>query len=121
MGVKLEWLDDNDNLVKTVTKPIESIRTDTRTGKKTWFNSVIAAFTGWEDARNSPESAVTYGDGTKIPRKAIYDTLDVMNEAAVDINWATGDVFMLDNRTVMHARRPFEKPRRILASLVKTG
>ena len=32
--------------------------------------------------------------------------------------WEKGDVILIDNRTVMHSRRPFEGPRRILASLV---
>ena len=61
VDVTLEWLGGEGDLCKTFTAPIDSIRLDERTGKKTWFNSVIAAFTGWEDSRNEPESAVIYG------------------------------------------------------------
>ena len=32
--------------------------------------------------------------------------------------WEKGDVILIDNRTVMHSRRPFEGKRKILASLI---
>lgn len=34
------------------------------------------------------------------------------------LKWAKGDVILIDNRTVMHSRRPFDGKRKILASLV---
>jgi alpha-ketoglutarate-dependent taurine dioxygenase len=40
----------------------------------------------------------------------------------VDLLWEQGDVGLLDNKLVMHARRPWEGEagaRRVLASLVK--
>ncbi len=37
---------------------------------------------------------------------------------AVNIEWKKGDVALLDNRLVMHARRAFEGPRKVFASLV---
>lgn len=44
---------------------------------------------------------------------------DLCEANAVEIEWQQGDVALLDNYLVMHARRPFEGPRKVLASLVK--
>ena len=41
-----------------------------------------------------------------------------MQRAQVAIPWLPGDVMLLNNATVQHARETFTPPRRILASLV---
>lgn len=53
-------------------------------------------------------------------------TTQILNEAkqlcedvAVEMVWQPGDVALLDNYLVMHARRAFEGKRRVLASLVR--
>ena len=46
---KLEWLKDG---VKTVMGPIPAIKYDEVPQCEIWFNSMVAANTGWEDARN---------------------------------------------------------------------
>ncbi|KAL9999949.1 putative TauD/TfdA-like domain, taurine dioxygenase TauD-like superfamily [Helianthus debilis subsp. tardiflorus] len=114
LGMKLEWTDDG---VKTIMGPIPAIKVDETRGRKTWFNSMVAAYTGWEDARNDPVKAVTFGDGTPLPAQVIHDCLRILEEESVAIPWQKGDVMLLDNLAVLHARRPFEPPRRVLASL----
>ncbi|KAI7734334.1 hypothetical protein M8C21_017039 [Ambrosia artemisiifolia] len=116
LGMKLEWTDDG---VKTIMGPIPAIKVDETRGRKTWFNSMVAAYTGWEDARNDPVKAVTFGDGTPLPAHVIHDCLRILEEESVAIPWQKGDVMLLDNLAVLHARRPFEPPRRVLASLCK--
>ncbi|KAK6195352.1 hypothetical protein SNE40_000802 [Patella caerulea] len=116
-GTSFEWLPNG--CMKTVTAVLPAIRVDDRTGKKTWFNSIIAAYTGWKDSRNDPETAITFGDGSQMPRKIMEDLSATLDKLAVDITWHKGDVFMVDNRQVLHARRPFTPPRRILAALCK--
>ncbi|KAH9301178.1 hypothetical protein KI387_012761, partial [Taxus chinensis] len=66
LGMKLEWLEDGG--VKTIMGPIPAIKFDESRGQKIWFNSMVAAYTGWKDARNDPEKAVTFGDGTPLPK-----------------------------------------------------
>ncbi|THU55708.1 hypothetical protein C4D60_Mb11t09410 [Musa balbisiana] len=116
LGVKLEWLEDG---VKTVTGPIPAIRLDQTRGRKIWFNSMVAAYTGWEDARNDPVKAVTFGDGTPLPADIIHECLNILEEESVAIGWKKGDILLLDNLAVLHSRRSFDPPRRILASLCK--
>ncbi|KAF3790029.1 Clavaminate synthase-like protein [Nymphaea thermarum] len=116
LGMKLEWIDDG---VKTVMGPIPAIKIDSTSGRKVWFNSMVAAYTGWEDARNDPVKAVTFGDGTPLPADVIYDCLKILDEESVAIPWQQGDILLIDNMAVLHSRRSFLPPRRILASLCK--
>lgn len=114
--MKLEWLKDG---VKTVMGPIPAIKYDEVRQRKIWFNSMVAAYIGWEDARNDPVKAVTFGDGTPLPAEIIYGCLRILEEESVTIPWQKGDVLLIDNWAVLHSRRPFLPPRRILASLCR--
>ena len=62
---------------------------------------------------------ITFGDGSPVPLAPLRWANDLVEKSAVDIVWQAGDVALLDNFLVMHARREFEGPRRVLASLVK--
>lgn len=116
LGMKLEWMEDG---VKTIMGPIPAIKLDETRGRKIWFNSMVAAYTGWKDARNDPVKAVTFGDGTLLPAEIIYECLKILEEESVAIPWKKGDILLLDNFAVLHSRRSFDPPRRILASLCK--
>ncbi|CAI9114217.1 OLC1v1014881C1 [Oldenlandia corymbosa var. corymbosa] len=116
LGMKLEWTEDG---VKTIMGPIPAIKFEDKRRRKVWFNSMVAAYTGWKDARNDPVKAVTFGDGTPLPSHIIYDCLRILEEESVAIPWQKGDVLLIDNLAVLHARKPFDPPRRILASLCK--
>jgi len=78
--------------------------------KKTWFN--LLAFRDVEKPR-------TLGDGYVVPREAIESCLRIAEEESIDVKWEVGDVVVLDNRFVMHARRPSKPPRRILVAFCK--
>ncbi len=43
---------------------------------------------------------------------------EIMDALAVSVPWHAHDFTLIDNRTVMHSRQPFEGPRRVLASIV---
>lgn len=114
LGMKLEWMEDG---VKSIMGPISAVKFDETRGRKIWFNSMVAAYTGWQDALNDPVKAVTFGDGTPLPADIVYDCLKILEEESVAIPWKQGDILILDNLAVLHSRRSFEPPRRILASL----
>ncbi|CAJ1955320.1 unnamed protein product [Sphenostylis stenocarpa] len=116
LGMKLEWLEDG---VKTVMGPIPGVKYDERRQRKIWFNSMVAAYTGWKDERNDPVKAVTFGDGEPLPPDTVYDCLQILEEESVAIPWQKGDILLIDNWAVLHSRRSFDPPRRVLASLVK--
>uniref|UniRef100_A0A1J3CRN1 Clavaminate synthase-like protein n=1 Tax=Noccaea caerulescens TaxID=107243 RepID=A0A1J3CRN1_NOCCA len=116
LGMKLEWTEDG---AKTIMGPIPAIKYDESRNRKVWFNSMVAAYTGWEDKRNDPRKAVTFGDGEALPADIVHDCLRILEEECVAVPWQRGDVLLIDNWAVLHSRRPFEPPRRVLASLCK--
>ena len=117
--MKLEWSDDG---VKTIMGPIPAVKWDESRGRKIWFNSMVAAYTGWKDARNEndPVKAVTFGNGRlALPRRRDRRCGRILEEECAAVPWQHGDILLIDNWAVLHSRRSFEPPRRILASLCK--
>lgn len=117
MGMELEWLEGN--LLKTTTAVIPATKKDPRTGKTSWFNSIVAAFTGWKDTRNDPRKAVVFGDGSPLDADVLRRCQEIMNELAVAFEWKRGDVLMVDNWVTLHSRNSFKGERVIYASLWK--
>lgn len=121
-NVTFEWLSDGSGNLKTTTAVLPAIRIDSginRSNKKTFFNSMVAAYTGWNDSRNDGKKAVEVGDGTYCEDIVINDAVKVMEDICVAFKWQKGDVMFVDNRQAMHARNPFTGKRRILASLAR--
>ncbi len=115
-----EWLPNGD--LKTVTVTVPAVRYDSgpnRSNRKTFFNSIIAAYTGWNDTRNDGTKAVITSDGSYLNADMMEGTDKLMTEICVAFPWQKGDILLLDNRTTMHSRRPFEGERRILAALAR--
>lgn len=113
-----EWLKDGS--LKTISPILPAVRIDEgpgRTHKKTFFNSVVAVYTGWNDSRNKGETAIQFADGGYLDAAIMADAVKIMDETAVAFPWQTGDVILIDNKLVMHARRPFTGERLITASL----
>ena len=85
-----------------------------------FFNQLLAAHDGWRDELNPPGMSVVFGDGTPIPADAMEVVARAHEEEAVAVPWRHGDVMLLNNLQVMHARERFangDAPRRVLASL----
>ena len=113
-----EWL-ENGTIFKSISAALPAIRTDARNGKKTFFNSVVAAYTGWQDARNDSKKAVVFADGEYLAEADVAVVQSIMDEIKVEIPWQNGDVMLIDNRQVMHSRNTFQPPRQIYAILLK--
>ena len=86
-------------------------------GKKSWFNSIVAAYLGWTDDRNDGKRAITFADGELMQENDVMTCAKILDESCVSFPWAQGDILLIDNRQVLHARKSFEPPRRILAAL----
>jgi len=118
LGSTWEWLENGD--LKTISTVLPAIRTDegkNRSNQKQLFSQIIAAYTGWNDSRNIGKKALILGDNQAINEKFMEDAERIVGEVCVAFPWNAGDIMLCDNRTVMHSRRPFEGPRRILVSL----
>ncbi len=60
---------------------------------------------------------VCYGDGTPIEDEVMDLLGRLYEECAVRFSWRQGDVIMLDNMLVAHARDPYVPPRQIVVAM----
>ena len=84
-GTTVEWLDNG--CLKTITEVLPATRVDTRTGKKVWFNSIIAAYLGWQDSRNERTKSVVFANGDPMDARVMHVLEEVFEANAVDFNW----------------------------------
>ncbi|KAJ5116097.1 hypothetical protein N7456_000445 [Penicillium angulare] len=59
----------------------------------------------------------TYGDGSKIPQEYLEKLLSISDDIGFLVPWEEGDVAIVDNYTVQHARSPWVGKRSLLVSL----
>lgn len=88
-------------------------------GCKTFFNQVIAAYTGWNDTRNVGKNAVVFGDDSPLPDDVIQDLAEYMQEHCSAYRWTPGKFVIVDNTVAYHSRQPFFGKRRIFAAIGK--
>jgi len=112
-----EWL--LDGCLRASTPVLPAVR-EVSAGRKVFFNQLIAASQGWKDNRNDPSKSVTLGDGTPLDRDSVLLVAEMAEQLTFDLAWQRGDVALVDNFLVMHARRSFRGTRKILASLIAT-
>ncbi len=68
------------------------------------------------------DDCVRFGNGDSIPLEILLDAKQICEDLAVNVQWQTGDVVLLSNYLMMHARRHWNGPegtRKLLASLVQ--
>lgn len=112
------------------------------TGKKIWFNSAHNFHDSWSwefrhfglrglafvaalaerfrRRRKNPEDFpihCQYGDGGEIALEDMNHIRQVLWDHAVVYPWEQGDILLLDNLRVAHARMPFKGERRILVAM----
>jgi hypothetical protein len=116
LGYSFEWL--AEDCLKATTPTLLAVM-EVSPGRKTFFNQLIAAYCGWKDERNDPSDAIRHGDGSKLDADAVNVAVELAEQLAYDHQWQAGDVVLLDNTVAMHARRPFQGTRKVLASLAE--
>ena len=115
LGMTWHWMEDGS--VSTKTKALPAVRQAPMSHRKSFFNSIVAAYFGWDDARNCGKQAVTLADGRCFPDDLMQKIKHMMDDSSVVIPWQAGDVLWLNNWTVMHARQSFEGERKVYASI----
>ena len=108
--------------IRHYTSTLAAIRVDDADPRRRarFFNQLLAAHDGWRDELNPPGMSVVFGDGSPIPADAMEVVARAHEEEAVAVPCRHGDVMLLNNLQVMHARERFangDAPRRVLASL----
>ncbi|BDX08359.1 protein AmbD [Planctobacterium marinum] len=116
LGYSWQWQEDG-SLVATT--PVMPAVMTLENGTKTFFNQLIAAYMGWKGVRENPASAITYGDGSHIPKDGLELINDLAHQFTFDLAWQDGDVAIVDNYMAMHGRRPYsgERKRQVLVAL----
>lgn len=115
LGYTWEW--QTDNSLKAIT-PILPAVLDLG-GMKVFYNQLVAAYMGWKGVRENPSSALTFGDGSDIPKEGLERIAELSKDFTFDLQWQDGDVALLDNKIAMHGRRPYsgERKRQVLVAL----
>lgn len=117
-GYTWEWMEDGS--LRATTPVLPAVR-EVSPGRKVFFNQLIAAFCGWKDSRNDPSKSITFGDGQPLDRDTVMEVAKMAEQLTFDLAWQDGDIALVDNFLVMHGRRTFQGPRKILASLLEMG
>ncbi len=116
LGYSWQWQEDG-SLVATT--PVMQAVMQLDNGVKTFFNQLIAAYMGWKGVRENPASAITFGDGSRIPKEGLELVNGLADRFTYDLQWQDGDVALVDNYMAMHGRRPYsgDRKRQVLVAL----
>lgn len=116
LGYSWEWREDGSLRATTPNLPAVI---ELENGKKSFFNQIIAAYMGWKGVRENPSSALTFGDGSDIPKDGLELLNTLSKDFIFDLPWQDGDVALVDNYSTMHGRRPYsgERKRQVLVAL----
>jgi alpha-ketoglutarate-dependent taurine dioxygenase len=124
-GIEFQWKGENDLMTRRISP---GVCRHPQTGEWTFFNQVQLHHDSCLDAevRRSMEALfrtedlprnVCYGDGTPIEESVMEAIGRAYWEAAVALPWEAGDIMVLDNMLVAHARNPFVGPRKIVVAM----
>lgn len=121
----LEWIGENDLRVK---QHALGVTRHPKTDEKVFFNQVqlhhVAALD--DDLRESMGALfdrdqfprnVYYGDGSPILDEDVREIIRIYWDLAVAFQWQPGDVVMVDNMLVSHARNPYRGERKMAVAL----
>jgi len=135
------WVWQKDGTLSATTPRLEAVTTVPGTSTRVFFNQLPATTNNaLEFSRVGSEGSdlhhnlaarptqdginkcLKFSDGSEVSLQVLLDAREMCERNAVDIQWRDGDVALLDNYLVMHARRIWNGPlgsRKLLASLVK--
>ena len=113
---EFEWLWYDNGNCRVTSKVLPAVRVSSN-GNKTFFNQVIAAYTGWVDSRNEYGKAVTFGDNTPLSPQMIEGLAKFMDEHKCAYQWTPGQFCIVDNTVAYHSRQPFSGRRRVFAAI----
>lgn len=106
---------------------LPAIRDHPGTGQRAFFNNAVSRFLNARVAGTLKPPHVTaegryqppafYGDGSLIPEEYFETAVEFIHKTRSLVTWKEGDVILIDNHAVQHAREPWTGHRKLLASL----
>ena len=126
-GITWEWKDDDGLRTKQLCQAIE---THPVTGEHVWFNQAHLFHISAREAEEREVLEEIYGidnvprntffaDGSTISDEIFAEVRGVLDAETVAFPWEEGDVLMLDNMLVAHARSPFKGPRKVIVAMAE--
>lgn len=121
-GMAWEWL---DNGLRTEQR-CPAVATHPKTGERVFFNQIQLHHIACLDSevrdsmrqlyseRELPRN-VYFGDGSPIPDEVMATIGDLYDRMSVAFPWQKGDILMVDNMLIAHARNPFKGAGRRIA------
>lgn len=98
----------------TQSPSLPAFRHHPKSGECAFYNSLLAASTGWNDARNTGSASILFAKNERpIPVDFVEDVQRVAWEGRYECSWEQGDILVVDNAITMHARNPFTGNRSI--------
>jgi alpha-ketoglutarate-dependent taurine dioxygenase len=126
-GIACEWTDE---LQLCTREKVQAVAQHPSTREWVWFNQAhlfhISALPLEErealleicGSERLPRN-VYFGDGSPIEDGMLDEIRAALESERVMFPWQTGDVLMLDNMLVAHAREPFSGPRKVLVAMAE--
>ena len=101
-----------------------------RTGERLFFNQIQLHHVSCLDeetrtalrqlfAEEDMPRNVYFGDGTPISDEVVSNIGALYEDLCVESPWEAGDMIVLDNMLVAHARRPFSGERKLLVAMAE--
>ncbi|MEZ4868991.1 MAG: TauD/TfdA family dioxygenase [Caldilineaceae bacterium] len=126
-GYDFTWRGENGLQTRRTARAIIN---HVKSGEPLWFNhatffhvttlepatrDALLALYAEEDLPNN----TYYGDGSSLEPATLDELRRAYQQETVAFPWQKGDLLMLDNMLVAHARRPFTGPRKILTGMAE--
>jgi alpha-ketoglutarate-dependent taurine dioxygenase len=126
-AIQWEWLDDDGLRTK---QRCQGVERHPVTGDMVWFNQAHLFHVSnlLPEVRESLEDIcglenmprnVYFADGSTIEDELLDQVRKILADEMVIFSWQPGDVLMLDNMLVAHARTPFEGPRKVVVAMAE--
>ncbi len=126
-NIEIEWGDDDRVRTRSLRK---AVHTHPDTGEKVWFNH--AAFYHHTSLQPAMREALLaefsveelpyttfYGDGSPISDEDVAHIRQAYDDEKTKFLWQEGDVMLLDNTTIAHAREPYKGDRRVIVGMTE--
>jgi alpha-ketoglutarate-dependent taurine dioxygenase len=126
-GIEAEWVDEDHLRTRQV---CQGVSVHPATGEKVWMNqahlfNVLAQDPEvvemlMEDGEENLPRNTYFGDGSPITAQELQAIRDAYDAEALVFPWQKGDVLLLDNMLMAHARSPFTGARRVVVGMAQT-
>lgn len=127
-GIQAEWVSDEHLRTRQICQGVEAHPV---TGETVWMNqahlfhvssldpAVVEMMLEEFGEENLPRNTC-FGDGSPIGEEVFAAVRDAFDAEALVFPWETGDVLLLDNMLMAHARSPFTGERRVVVGMAES-